>query len=254
MELFIVRHAQSVNNALTDQRDRVIDPPLTEIGLRQAELVARHLAAGTDHEGVPIEGQGTDAVAGTGMGMPAGTGMGMPAGMGIEKLYCSAMLRALQTAAPIGRALNLRPQVWVDVHEEGGMWLDEGEGRGIRGGTGLTRAEIARQFPDCVLSDEVTDNGWWRYGQEERAPFLARAARVAARLRADAARDVTVAIVTHGGFGAYLLRELVGAPHTANVFFHHDNTGITRVRFRVDGRVSIRYQNRVDHLPPDFVT
>jgi hypothetical protein len=26
------------------------------------------------------------------------------------------------------------------------------------------------------------------------------------------------------------------------------------VRFRVDGRVSIRYQNRVDHLPPDFVT
>jgi broad specificity phosphatase PhoE len=238
MELFIVRHAQSHNNALADQRDRVIDPPLTEIGLRQAELVARHLVAGTDHEGVPIEGQGPDRIA----------------GMGIEKLYCSAMLRALQTARAIGRALNLQPHVWVDVHEEGGMWLDEGEGRGIRGGTGLTRTEIARQFPECVLPEEITEQGWWRYGQEERGPFLARASRVAAKLRADAARDVTVAIVTHGGFGAYLLRELVGAPHTANVFFHHDNTGITRVRFRLDGRVSIRYQNRVDHLPPDLVT
>ena len=61
-------------------------------------------------------------------------------------------------------------------------------------------------------------------------------------------------IVTHGGFGAYLLRALVGAPIDANVFFHHDNTGVTRVRFRPDGRVSVRYQNRVDHLPCDMVT
>lgn len=238
MELFIVRHAQSYNNALADQRDRVVDPPLTDIGFRQAELVARHLANGIDHETAPIEGQGTDA----------------PAGMGIEKLYCSAMLRALQTAAAIGRALNLKPHVWVDAHEEGGMWLDHGVPDGIRGYPGMTRAEIAGQFPDCVLPPEITEQGWWTYGQEERDPFLARAARVAAQLRADAARDMRIALVTHGGFGAYLLRELVGAPHTASVFFHHDNTGVTRVRFRLDGRVSIRYQNRIDHLPPELVT
>ncbi len=60
--------------------------------------------------------------------------------------------------------------------------------------------------------------------------------------------------MTHGGFGAFLLRALIGAPVDANVFFHHDNTGVTRVRFRTDGRVSIRYQNRVDHLPADMVT
>lgn len=236
MELFIVRHAQSYNNALADQRDRVVDPPLTEIGLRQAELVAQHLATGIDHETVPIEGQGPDA----------------PAGMGIEKLYCSAMLRALQTATAIGRALNLKPHVWVDVHEEGGMWLEHPEG--VRGYPGMTRAEITAGFPDCVLPEEITEQGWWRYRQEEREPFLARAERVAKKLRADATKDTRIAIVTHGGFGAYLLRELVGAPRAANVFFHHDNTGITRVRFRHDGRVSIRYQNRVDHLPPDLVT
>jgi broad specificity phosphatase PhoE len=238
MELFIVRHAQSYNNALADQRRRVVDPPLTEIGFRQAELVARHLANGIDHETAAIEGQGPDA----------------PAGMGIEKLYCSAMLRALQTAAAIGRALNLKPHVWVDVHEEGGMWLDHGIAKGVRGYPGMTRAEIGQQFPDCVLPEEITERGWWRYAQEERQPFLARAERVAAKLRADATKDIRIAIVTHGGFGAYLLRELAGAPRTANVFFHHDNTGVTRVRFRLDGRVSIRYLNRIDHLPPDLVT
>ena len=238
MELFIIRHAQSANNALPDQRLRVVDPPLTEIGLRQAELVARHLARGIDHETAPIEGQGTDA----------------PAGMGIEQLYCSAMLRALQTATAIGRSLNLKPRVWVDIHEEGGMWLDHGPAEGVRGHTGLTRAEIAARFPDCELPEEITERGWWRFGQEERAPFLARAARVADRLRSDALLDTRIALVTHGGFGAYLLRVLIGAPMDANVFFHHDNTGITRVRFRADGRVSVRYQNRIDHLPPDLVT
>lgn len=238
MELFIIRHAQSTNNALPDQRLRVVDPPLTDLGVRQAELVARHLANGVDHETAPIEGQPSDA----------------PLGMGIEQLYCSAMKRALQTATAIGRALNLRPHLWVDIHEEGGMWLDHGPAEGIRGHTGMTRGQIAAEFPDCVLSEEITDQGWWRYGQEERAPFLQRAARVAARLRADARKDIRVALVTHGGFGAYLLRELVGAPPDAPVFFHHDNTGVTRVRFRMDGRVSVRYQNRIDHLPSDFVT
>ena len=158
MELFIIRHAQSTNNALLDQATRVVDPPLTEIGLRQADLVAQHLARGVDHETAAIEGQGADT----------------PSGMGIERLYCSAMIRALQTATAIGRALDLKPHVWVDIHEEGGMWLDHGPSEGIRGHAGMTRGEIARRFPDCVLpDDEITEQGWWRYAQEERAPFLA---------------------------------------------------------------------------------
>ena len=239
MELFIIRHAQSSNNALADQCERVVDPPLTDLGLRQAELVAKHLANGIDHETQAIEGQ------------PADTPMN---GMRISRLYCSAMLRALQTAQFIGAALGLAPHVWVDVHEEGGMWLNHGAAEGIRGYPGMTRAEIARRFPECVLPEQVTEQGWWRFGQEERTPFMERATRVAAELRQQSQSNERIAIVTHGGFGAYLLRALVGAPVDANVFFHHDNTGVTRVRFRPDGRVSIRYQNRVDHLPPNLVT
>lgn len=239
MELFIIRHAQSSNNALPDQAYRVVDPPLTELGLRQAELVAEHLANGIDHETKAIEGQ------------PVDTPLN---GMRISRLYCSAMLRALQTAQIIGAALKLEPHVWVDIHEEGGMWLDHGQDEGIRGYPGMTRAEISQRFPECVLPEEIAEQGWWRFAREEWTPFLDRAARVASDLRRQATSDERIAIVTHGGFGAYLLRALVAAPMDAQVFFHHDNTGVTRVRFRSDGRVSIRYQNRVDHLPADMVT
>jgi 2,3-bisphosphoglycerate-dependent phosphoglycerate mutase len=239
MELFIIRHAQSANNALADESQRVVDPPLTELGLRQADLVARYLANGFDHETKAIEGQ------------PVDTPLN---GMRISRLYCSAMLRALQTAQAIGSALGLQPRVWVDIHEEGGMWLDHGQSEGIRGYPGLTVSEINERFPDCVLPEEVTAHGWWRHAREEWNPFLERAARVAASLKQQAASDERIALVSHGGFSAYLLRALVGAPIDANVFFHHDNTGITRVRFRKDGRVSIRYQNRVTHLPDDMVT
>lgn len=239
MELFIVRHAQSTNNALADETTRVVDPPLTEIGLRQAELVAAHLANGIDHETAAIEGQPGDE--------PGN-------GMRICRLYCSAMLRALQTATAIGQALGLRPHVWVDVHEEGGMWLDHGEPEGIQGYPGMTREEIAARFPQVVMPSEVMHDGWWRYGRETWDAFLARADRVAGALRAQSSSTERIAVVTHGGFGAYLLRALCGVTADAPTFFHHDNTGITRVRFRPDGRVSIRYQNRVDHLSPDLVT
>lgn len=239
MELFIIRHAQSTNNALADQRDRAVDPALSELGLRQAELVATHLAHGIARETSTIEGQ------------PSDTPINGP---GITRLYCSAMLRALQTASAIGSALGLPPRVWVDIHEAGGMWLDHGTGGGIRGYPGMTRAEIAERFPDAILPAEVTASGWWLYGWEESTSTAERAARVAIALRSGAQSDERLAIVTHGDFAAYLLRAFLRVPMDAGVFFHHANTGITRVRFRPDGRLSIRYQNRVEHLPPEMIT
>ena len=50
MELYIVRHAQSINNALTDMKDRVMDPTLTDLGQRQAQAIAEHLASGINPE------------------------------------------------------------------------------------------------------------------------------------------------------------------------------------------------------------
>ena len=63
MQLYIIRHAQSYNNALTDWTERVSDPPLTELGEQQADLLAAYLAS-TPAEAEQPGGQwvGPDAV------------------------------------------------------------------------------------------------------------------------------------------------------------------------------------------------
>jgi 2,3-bisphosphoglycerate-dependent phosphoglycerate mutase len=240
MELFIIRHAQSYNNTLTDQRDRVVDPPLTKVGRRQAQLVGEFTAHGQDTD---FHRPGIETISANGRGLA------------LTRLYCSAMLRALDTAQAIGRETHLRPQVWIDIHEEGGMWLDHGDA-GIVGYPGMTRAEISAQFPECTLPEAISESGWWTLGQEELTPFRARAERVAAELRemAMAAADERIAIVTHGGFGAQLLKAIFAVPPDQNLFFYHNNTGITKVRYRSDGRISMRYQNRLSHLPPELAT
>jgi 2,3-bisphosphoglycerate-dependent phosphoglycerate mutase len=235
MQLYIIRHAQSTNNALADQRYRVSDPLLTETGLRQAELLADHLARGSGRF-TP----GTNPAGGT--------------GYGITRIYCSPMRRTLQTARPVYQALGLAPEIWVEIHEYGGIWLEHNDDRGIRGYPGLTRSEIEAELPGCVLPEGVTEHGWWRGAQEEPEPFLARAAWVTDTLHSWAGRDERIAIITHGAFIDGLLNTLLKVARVQPVYYHHDNTGITFIDFRREGRLSIRFLNRLDHLPPEMIT
>ena len=46
MDLFIIRHGQSANNALANIKDRQVDPPLTDLGVQQANELARFLMDG----------------------------------------------------------------------------------------------------------------------------------------------------------------------------------------------------------------
>jgi 2,3-bisphosphoglycerate-dependent phosphoglycerate mutase/probable phosphoglycerate mutase len=111
MEIYLIRHGQSVNNALGDDLTRrVMDAPLTELGQQQAAHVAQHLAAADYPEAAFYHN-----------GRPRDH-------YGLTHLYCSAMQRALQTALPIGQALGLMPEVWVDIHEHGGIYLDDEHG------------------------------------------------------------------------------------------------------------------------------
>ncbi len=235
MQLYIIRHAQSTNNALTDQRHRVCDPALTELGTRQAEVLARHLASDTDRPA--LAGQCDQAP-----------------GYGITRLYCSPMRRALQTAVPVARALGLQPEVWIDIHEYGGVWLDHGDERGPVGYPGITRPELAEQFPGFLIPAELTDAGWWRGDQEEPEAFVSRAARVASTLLSWAELQERVAIITHGAFIDGLLSALLEVGRAQPVYYHHDNTGISLIDFRREGKLSIRYLNRLDHLRADMVS
>jgi broad specificity phosphatase PhoE len=224
MQLYLIRHGQSTNNTLDDYKDRLCDPPLTELGRQQAERVAGHLA---DSRG----------------------------GYGITRLYVSPMWRALQTAQLIGQALGLAVEVWIEVHEAGGVYLDYGEAGGIVAYPGKTRAEMLAEFPDYVLPETVTERGWWRgEGREDWPACQGRAIQVAEQLRQRAAEDERIAIVSHGGFGNALLKALFDQLPSSHLWYAHGNTGITRIDFFDDGRLGVQFLNRMEHLPPELIS
>lgn len=235
MELYIIRHAQSTNNVLTDQRDRVCDPHLTELGQRQAKILAQHLNNGTELQ--PPDGMPSDH----------------HKGYGITHLYCSAMWRALQTAQPIGQALGLQPEVWIDLHEKGGIFLDHAEA-GITGYPGMTRQEILAEFPDYVLPEGITEQGWWNRGHEDWPTCHGRAIKVADELRKRVSDTGKVAIVSHGGFVDALLKALFNQLPGRHLFYFHYNTAISRIDFCSDSRLDFRYLNSVAHMPVDLIS
>ncbi len=247
MYLFLIRHGESTNNVLARLRldyddylsRRVPDPDLTETGRKQAELVARHLA-GSGH---PENGSNELATSGS-------------LGYGIQRLYVSAMYRALLTAQPIATALNLPAEVHVGIHEHGGMFHGHPRTDDVVSFPGLTRAEMTEQFPGYVLPDGVSDQGWYSGGYETMDACDVRAQGVADELKARAAEadGETIAMVSHGTFVDRLLKALLDTPGNNSFYFYHYNTAISRIDFLDDDRRVLRYTNRTLHLEPEAVT
>lgn len=239
MDLYIIRHAESANNRIAESTDyatfvatRTADPPITELGVAQAERLACHLAE-SEH---PEFNRRAHRYA---------------RGYGISRLACSPMLRTLQTATPCARALGLPLEVWPDIFEQGGLFDGDPEAEGgARTYPGLSRAEMNAIFPGVVLPESITDMGWWKYGYEEMDACAERAGLVAERLHALAASEpqTVLALVTHGTFINHLLHNVLGLPSDTLMYFFHANTGITRVEFAPDGYRVLRYANRVPHL------
>ncbi len=243
MELYIIRHGQSANNALADESQRSYDPGLTEKGKQQAQLLADFLAERISRDPINSPGGGGSIQHQTG-------------NTGFNHLYCSAMHRALLTAAPVGRALGIKPEVWIDIHEQGGMYLEQAGG--YVGYPGRTRAEILSEFPDYVLPETITDRGWFDKARGHEAAYegAGRAIKVALELRRRAREEASgerIAIITHGTFTDMLIKALLGQLPNRQYFFVHYNTGITRIDFDRDLFV-VRYVNRIEHLPPELIT
>jgi broad specificity phosphatase PhoE len=226
---------------LTNPLERVADAPLTPLGHDQAARLAEHLARDVIPDRSSAAAQ-------------ADLSQAPLHGYGITRLYCSPMWRSLQTAEPLGRALGLAPEVWLDLHEQGGIYLDE-EG-GPVGYPGQTPVEIQRDFPGYRLPAALDERGWWQGGYEDMPACCTRAARVAEALRARAADGDLLALITHGTFLDVLIRQLLGQPlePAPAPYYLHYNTGISRLDFLADGRLIVRYLNRIGHLPAHWVT
>lgn len=246
MRLYLIRHGQSVNNALYAEgrdKERHHEPELTEIGQKQAQNLAQYLAKTPD---MPLN---SDEL------------------VDFTHLYCSPMIRAMETARPIAEALNLSPQVWHDIIELGGLFTvkETNEEKIITGYPGLSRSEIEARFPGYHLPDELTEEGWWHARPEiEAAPdFTARALRVVHALKERAHTDERIALVSHAGFIDLLIKALLSQipTHPNTLYYTHYNTGITRVDFDegymnslVINRLRLHYVNRVTHLSSDLWT
>jgi 2,3-bisphosphoglycerate-dependent phosphoglycerate mutase len=245
MQLYLIRHGQSTNNALgDDQTRRTYDSPLTETGKEQAQLAGKYLATEPDLELYAR--------------LPSDAPMRYEHHPHhIHRLYCSAMHRAIQTAYPIAQSLGLKPEIWTDIHEHGGIYL-ETDGV-VKGHGGRTRSQILEEFPDCVIPETVTETGWWNpdHGMEDITLCAARAERIAEEIRARAAAndEESIALVTHGTFMDRMIKALLGYPTNGEQYYYwHYNTAITRLDFTRSGRIFVRYVNRVAHLPARLIT
>ena len=223
MQVYLIRHAQSENNALTadSMHRRKVDPGLTELGYQQRERLADWL--------------GNEASDGE---------------LDIDQLFTSAMVRSLLTSQPLGEALDLQPEIWLDLHEKGGLFSRQ---NGLVSGYGgMTRTAISQAFPRLRLAEEITESGWYdaALGMEPETHSHYRAIKVAGELRRRDESQAVLALVSHAGFLDLLIKalfnQLPSRPHTMR--YYHNNTAITRIDI-ARGETVLHYLNRVDHLP-----
>ena len=243
MRLYIIRHGHvtyrrdiPLASVPPEERSYLSDPALAEIGRKQAALLGAHLSKklGLEDQSEPLPD--------------------VRSGFAITRLFCSPMRRAMQTAQPVAAALGLHPEIWLDLHELGGIRYDEGDGRGARGHSGLTRAEVDEQFPGYVIPPDFADDGWWNRPPEREAESLPRLARVAQELRTMAkSTDEHIAIITHGTASNYILHALLSSEEQGEFYFNHNNTGMTSLAF-TENETMLLYQNSVEHLPDDLLT
>lgn len=246
MELYFIRHGQSVNNANWNNAEfqESPDPTLTEIGHEQAQILADYLKKRqtiTNDREWNIQNQ---------------------YGFGLTHIYSSLMERAAFTAAPIAQALDIPLLAWKEIHEEGGIYSRDDKSN-VRGLSGRTRSFFMQNFRTLTLPDDLDETGWWNRpfeADEERQP---RADQVFAELLArhrdqEGQAPQRVAFVSHGGFFMRLVCAMLKLPWRQAALGMRswiilNNCSISRFDIH-EKEINIAYLNRTEHLPDHLIT
>jgi glucosyl-3-phosphoglycerate phosphatase len=155
MAMILLRHGQSEFNLHFTESRRdpgIVDPKLTPLGHEQAAAAAQALA-----------------------------------GERVRRIIASPYTRALQTAAPVARALGLPVVVNPLVRERYAFTCD----------TGTPRTELERAWPEHDFS--MIDEVWWPPVEEPARSIEGRAARFRAEMAALADWSDTL-VISHWGF------------------------------------------------------
>jgi broad specificity phosphatase PhoE/predicted GNAT family N-acyltransferase len=230
--LLLVRHAQSDNNVSNDrvraeyqddlsrviaesERLRAPDPELSELGRRQADLLADHLA--------PL--------------------LAEPDTM----LVSSPMRRALQTATPLGVRANLPRERFIcerELYEVGGCYYLE------HAQPSATAAQLEAEFP--VSCNWPSEQEWFagHSAPESMDDVRARVERVILWVERLLDRGPKlVIIVAHGDLLTRWLRRWLGVPWPSSMAFVHANTGITSLAHDRTHGLLLESLNAIGHLP-----
>lgn len=242
LELYFIRHGQSTNNVIMEENEhedylmaREADPDLTTIGEEQARLAGKYLAQPAASDGFDPQNR---------------------EGFGLTHLYCSLMVRAIKTGQAISKSAGLPLVAMPEVHETGGMFRVEvvdGEKQFI-GTPGPGRSFFTENFPELVIPDDLSEEGWWNQDKEPRENYVKRARLVIDHLIAThGGQGHRVGIVMHGGIFARIMTAFfdIQAEH---YWFLMNNCGISRVDIQESGFFMLAYMNKVDYLPDHLVT
>ena len=242
LQLYFIRHGQSTNNVIMEETgfhqylvERDPEPDLTSLGREQATLTGEHLAR-------PIADNTFD---------PQNR-----VGFGLTHLYCSLMIRAIKTGQAIAKKTGLDLVAWPEVHETGGIFdvkMQDGEPI-FNGMPGHGKAFFASEFPDLLIPHDLPQEGWWNREKEPREKYRERAqAIISGLVDKHGKQDHKVGIVTHGGIFTRILSTLFDV-QAERYWFLMNNCAISRVDIEDDGRFTLLYMNKVDHLPDRLIT
>lgn len=239
LRVIFVRHGQSANNALAGplgaQSGRVPDPALTASGAAEAAAVGAYVSKHLKAKGA------ADSDEDAGSSTPP-----------VARLYASGFRRAMETAQPISDALELPIRVWPEICEVGAAYENLEDGT-TKGSPGMSRSEMARLFPGCVVPDSVTEAGWNRRERKEtddEARDRASDAIYELRKRAAAIEESeTHIVVSHSDFLNILFQELVAQDVTGRAQFVFNTCSLSAIDLFPGGGLHVVAINSRGHLP-----
>lgn len=138
----------------------------------------------------------------------------------LTAVIASPMRRSIETAVAIGEATGAPIRVWMEVRE-----VFPGSIRVSRG-----RSELAKNYSLSNFPSELDLDGW-THGDTDYLAMYARAMSAIRRLRETFGPEEKVAVVTHGGFGSYLLCAALGLPPHPARWIQLDNASVSVLRF-----------------------
>lgn len=207
MELYLIRHGQGDNNIPGWIRTpQYSDAHLTELGHKQAQATGAFLKS-----------------------------------QDISVLYCSPLVRCLETAGHISDAIGLQPHVWGHMYE---IATEEYYASPMHA--------IAEMFPHVRVPRSAEEAGWWDGDVDTDEKLVQRANHTIQQLVHHHGSDSgRIAVVAHGGYNSVLLSVILGLPVSTYQRFAQYNTCINRINLTAD-RVQIVTINDTAHLPQEL--